>query len=305
MSLAFSVIVTSYNFSEFVCEALDSALAQVPAVREVVVVDDGSTDGSPELLRSRYGADPRVRLIVTENGGQLAAFVRGFAATSGDVVCFLDADDVWRPGYVARLDELYRHRPDVDFVYGNMCHVGAREGFQFEEAVDRDVGPGVLLASFRMKWIGSPTSALSLRRTLARRVLDVSERYWTDFRTRADDALVYGGSILGGRKHFLAEALVDYRFHGRNNFQTRKRTRESRHAHRDRVRRLLDYYMTVAGITPESLVGARAEFLAKPSASASEVRNYLHMVRKSPQPLSRRIADVFAILRHYRKLPAA
>ena len=80
MSTTFSVIVTCYNYRDFVEEAVDSALAQTRAAAQVIVVDDGSTDGSSELLRARYGDDPRVTLLFGENGGQLAAFQRGAVA---------------------------------------------------------------------------------------------------------------------------------------------------------------------------------------------------------------------------------
>ena len=85
MSTSFAVIVTSYNYRAFVAEAVDSALAQTRAPQQVVIVDDGSTDGSPDFLRERYGHDPRVTLLCGENGGQLVAFQRGVAAADAEV----------------------------------------------------------------------------------------------------------------------------------------------------------------------------------------------------------------------------
>jgi glycosyltransferase involved in cell wall biosynthesis len=110
----FAVVVTNYNYRAFVEAAVDSALAQRHAPRQVIVVDDGSSDGSPELLRQRYGADPRVTLLFGENGGQLSAFRRGVMSADADVVCFLDADDLWEPGYLEALAGLYDQRADVD-----------------------------------------------------------------------------------------------------------------------------------------------------------------------------------------------
>ena len=95
----FAVVVTNYNYLNFVAEAVDSALAQTRAPKQIVIVDDGSTDGSPEFLRERYGHDPRVTLVCGENGGQLVAFQRGLAVVDADIACFLDADD--RQGHTA------------------------------------------------------------------------------------------------------------------------------------------------------------------------------------------------------------
>jgi glycosyltransferase involved in cell wall biosynthesis len=87
-------VVVNHNYARFLSEAVDSALAQRGAVVEVVVVDDGSTDESRALLAA-YEA--RVRVVLQPNRGQAAAFNAGLAATEGDIVLYLDADDVLDP----------------------------------------------------------------------------------------------------------------------------------------------------------------------------------------------------------------
>ena len=99
-----SIIITNYNYAHFVGAAIESALAlQWPDV-EVVVVDDGSTDGSAAVLE-RYV--DRVHVLFVANGGQRAASNRGFAESTGDVVVFLDADDVLPPELPARVHEVW------------------------------------------------------------------------------------------------------------------------------------------------------------------------------------------------------
>ena len=213
---AFSVVVTSYNYRDFVAEAVDGALAQVHAPLEVVVVDDGSTDGSPDYLRERYGSEPRVKLLCGENGGQLAAFQRGLAAAEGEVVCFLDADDRWGPDYLRQLGEVFAARKDVDFVFSDVRLVGNESGVQGYAKQAVDLGHTVLGTWVYARWYGAPTSALALRRGLARRVLDLPPEFAANWRISADNCLVFGASILGARKYFLPTGSVDYRIHGRN-----------------------------------------------------------------------------------------
>src|SRR5690606_24677253 len=86
-----SVIIPNFNYEAYVGAAIDSALQLDWPRVEIIVVDDGSTDGSRAVL-ARYGS--RIRTILQENAGQLVACNRGFAASSGDIVIFLDSDDV-------------------------------------------------------------------------------------------------------------------------------------------------------------------------------------------------------------------
>src|SRR5690349_12954188 len=94
-ALQITIVVVSYNYAEYLVEAVESALAQTYSGTEVVVVDDGSTDTSREILRA-FGN--RIRLVLKDNGGETSAVNAGFYASRGDIVMFLDSDDVLDPG---------------------------------------------------------------------------------------------------------------------------------------------------------------------------------------------------------------
>src|SRR5215207_5228480 len=100
MGRSVSVVVNNYNYERFLREAIDSALEQTYPHTEVVVVDDGSTDGSREVIAG-YGE--QVIPVLKENGGQASAFNAGFEASGGEVVIFLDADDYLFPHTVERV----------------------------------------------------------------------------------------------------------------------------------------------------------------------------------------------------------
>ena len=85
-----SIVVINYNYARFLRAAVDSALAQTFPNIEVIAVDDGSTDESRDVIES-YGN--RISSVFKPNGGQGSAFNAGFAASRGEVVIFLDADD--------------------------------------------------------------------------------------------------------------------------------------------------------------------------------------------------------------------
>jgi glycosyltransferase involved in cell wall biosynthesis len=86
-----SVVINNYNYGRYLKDAIDSALNQTESAREIVVVDDGSTDDSRAILES-YG--DLIFPVFQENGGQRKAYNSGFRVTSGDLILFLDADDI-------------------------------------------------------------------------------------------------------------------------------------------------------------------------------------------------------------------
>src|SRR5947207_15525858 len=89
-----SVIINNYNYGRFLREAIDSALNQTYKNIEVIVVDDGSTDGSREIIESY---ENRIRPLFKKNGGQISAINVAFEATHGSVILVLDADDTLFP----------------------------------------------------------------------------------------------------------------------------------------------------------------------------------------------------------------
>jgi len=96
-----SVIMPAYNVEPFVGDALNSALAQTTRNLEVVVVDDGSTDGTGRVVAEIARQDPRVRLVHQQNRGLAGARNTALAAARGDVFALLDSDDLWEPEFLA------------------------------------------------------------------------------------------------------------------------------------------------------------------------------------------------------------
>jgi len=110
-----SVILCVYNDAEFLAATLDSALAQTYSAFELIIVDDGSTDGSPELLDKC--ADPRVRMIRQENRGAAAALQSGIEIARGKYVALLDQDDLWEREKLQCHVDVLASRPELDLTF--------------------------------------------------------------------------------------------------------------------------------------------------------------------------------------------
>jgi len=292
-----SVVVTNHNYAAFVGEAVDSALAQGLAAYEVIVVDDGSTDGSVPLLQQRYGANAHVRLVTTANQGQLAAMSTGVAACQGDAVAFLDADDRWRPDHLETLASVLSARPDVDFVYGNLERFGREQGTWHVERSDRDLGVRTLQEYHLQPWFGSPTSALVLRRTLCQRVLDLPSDLRGEWVTRADDCLVLGAGILGARKYYVARPTVEYRVHEHNRWYGAQGRMDN--AYLARLRRLVDCYGRKAGLGVLPPMAVIIEFKGLPRPTLGDLGFYLRMLRRVPWSPVMFVRQWLAMCLHY------
>jgi hypothetical protein len=106
--MPFSVIIPAYNRATLLPATLDAVLAQVPAPHEVIVVDDGSTDGTAAVAAGYATPASSVRVLRQPNSGDLAARNAGLRAAGADRVAFCDSDDLWRPGFLAAMDALFQ-----------------------------------------------------------------------------------------------------------------------------------------------------------------------------------------------------
>lgn len=121
--MKFSVVIPLYNKEKYIEATIRSVLGQSCQEFEVLVVDDGSTDGSLALAE-RFASD-RVHIIRQENQGVSVARNTGIEHASGEFICFLDADDQWRPEYLATIDVLTEQYPESDmFVTAYAVNMG-------------------------------------------------------------------------------------------------------------------------------------------------------------------------------------
>jgi hypothetical protein len=212
--LAVDIVVTSFNYARFLPAAIDSALAQDhPRVR-VIVVDDGSRDGSPQIIEG-YG--DRVQPILKANGGQASAFNAALAAAQGDVVLFLDADDELEPHAAARVAAVLAAEPRLAKVQWRMTAIDGEgrptgatlppPGLPLPQG---DQCAAELAYSFALTWLA--TSGNAFPRPVLERILPMPE---APYRVNADWYLQHLTPLLGPVRS-LDEPLSRRRFHGDN-----------------------------------------------------------------------------------------
>src|SRR5690349_5275718 len=211
-----SIIINNYNYGRFLGEAIDSALGQTYPHREVIVVDDGSTDNSREVMAD-YGE--LIIPVLKENGGQGSAFNAGFAVSKGELIFFLDSDDLFYPEKVAAIQramsaEFYGKHVMLYHPMDVVDESGKKQGTALPSGA-HPVEPNLLDYARKYAYVpfaGSPTSGLAMSRELARRIFPVPEA-----RICADDFVVRAAALLG-EVHWIPNRLGAYRVHDGNNY---------------------------------------------------------------------------------------
>jgi hypothetical protein len=167
--------MTNYNYGRYLREALDSALNQTVAAHEVVLVDDGSTDDSRDVLES-YG--DQIVTVLTENRGYAAAMATALTHCSGEVVAMLDADDLMAPNRVESLVTMYETVPDAQWVFHGLEHIDRETREPLESPPSPAPGFHDERRSFhwgRISLNAPASSALSWRFDCLKRVLPIPD----------------------------------------------------------------------------------------------------------------------------------
>jgi glycosyltransferase involved in cell wall biosynthesis len=203
-----SAVIIAYNSAAYLHESLSSVLEQTRPVDEIIVVDDGSTDATGEIVKSY--ADRGVRYIYQENQGCAGARNTGINASTGSFVALLDADDIWVPEKTAWQLDLLRKHPDLLMASGDKIwwdvDQNTRHPFAYDEADRADVRRTILIRNC----VGNPSMTM-----IRRSVLDEAGLL--------DPNLVYGDEwelwmriAERGAIGYVDRPVIVYRWHSGN-----------------------------------------------------------------------------------------
>jgi glycosyltransferase involved in cell wall biosynthesis len=211
-----SILISSYNYASFLGEAIESALAQTYENFEIIICDDGSSDSSREILERYRSRNSKIQTIYQPNGGQSLALNAAFRMCAGEVICLLDADDVFLPGKLRRVVAAFAAAPDSGFAVNRMLVVDQSRKYLAEmpSLYNLPCGwQGATLGSNGPQILPGmpPTSGLSLRRSTADTIfpLPAALRAYSDTLIQVVTPLVTSIAAID-------EAMSEYRVHEAN-----------------------------------------------------------------------------------------
>ena len=207
-----SVLLTSYNYETYIGEAIESILGQTYAHFELIICDDGSEDGSCDIVRS-FLSDYPVTLIEKENAGQASALNEAFTKAKGEIICLLDSDDAFLPGKIATVVKAFQHQQDYGFCIHRMQPIDHR-GNVLDVPIPRRLAEN-WVAPFALRnggGTGYPTTAgLSFRRSVAETIFPIPSHLY-----RSPDGYLARSASFITKIIAIQQPLVLYRIHGQN-----------------------------------------------------------------------------------------
>ena len=210
-----SVLIANYNYARYIGETLDSVLSQTYSNWEVIVCDDGSKDNSCEVIKSYIHKDSRIKLIPQQNGGVAKALNTAYRNSSGEIICLLDADDVWMPEKVQKVVEAFRSDPQAGFVIDNLITIDGDSKIIKSTPTYSELASGwkapFAMANGGFAYNIPPASAHCLRRKIADFIFPMNEAF-----TRNADTLIAHLAPLMTVIVPVPEVLTKFRLHGSN-----------------------------------------------------------------------------------------
>ena len=209
-----SILISNYNCDRYLASAIDSALNQTYLNIEIIVVDDGSSDKSRQIIENYTD---NIIAIFKENGGQASAINAGFAASQGEIICLLDADDLWLPSKVDEVVAAFKAHPQAAVAYHKVQNINSTDlpiGKPWPPYKPIMGNIKRLVSKTGGWWPFPPSTALSFSRQFLTAVMDIPQ---AEYRLCADaylaDLAPFFGEVVG-----IGLVLSQFRQHDANNW---------------------------------------------------------------------------------------
>lgn len=216
-----SIIMPTFNRKALIFNAIDSVVAQTYSNWELIIVDDGSVDGTAGAIAERYGNESRIKYLYQENQGQASARNNGIAASSGSYIAFLDSDNLWLPERLSEGVAILDESPDVGLCYANVIFIDAEGQELHRNNMQRYSGhvfDKLLVDNF-----------VSMNTVLVRKKILPSNRPFNELNRLDEDYELWLDMSVNNKYFYIDKCLAEYRVEGdrvSDSFLTRLKANE-------------------------------------------------------------------------------
>jgi glycosyltransferase involved in cell wall biosynthesis len=294
-----SVLITNYNYGRFLRQCILSAKAQASDDLEIVVVDDGSTDQSLEILAE---FEHQIKVVRQPNRGQHSAILSGLTACSGQYIFLLDSDDFWSPDHCSSVMQAIErhHAPDIVIAGLTIVDDQGKNPKSYSRPVDVDYGYSYLISRFSFRWLGNFTSTIVLKRVVLAEILARCSSLASRSVLDPNDAIVVGADLLGFRKVVLSKPSVFRRMHADSMSTGTALSKQRSYEQRMLRCMLFSFFNDFEASNPylHSGMSFAAEFATKVNVPLAEALLYARAALLHGK--SRRLRQVWQIFSHWR-----
>lgn len=204
--LKFSIIICNYNYGKYIKQAIDSVLNQTHDDFELIIVDDGSTDNSKEVIETI--TDVRVKKVFKENGGQASAFNKGFDLAKGSWIAFLDSDDWWEKDKLERIANYLDALPkDIALLQHQLYDSDGEIQVPYKRIIPSGDVFEEMINTQKLDFF-IPTSGMLIPKSVGLKIFPIPVAFWF-----SADAYIMRTAVVHGKLFSVPEYLGYHRVH--------------------------------------------------------------------------------------------
>lgn len=276
-ALNISVVIDNYNSEHFLAEAIDSVLNQSHQPLEIIIVDDGSVDGSVEIIEKYAKRHNSITLYEKDNGGQLSCVSHGILKTSGSLIALLDADDVWKPHHLEDAIKLFKQYPELSLYACNYESIGGGDNDMHWCKEDGHFNETIAVTFLSEAFLGQVNSTLVFKSECIKPNLPLPSVIEAEWKIHADNVIIWLCSLTGRQKIISCKENIYYRYHDSNMHKT-SNSKLAKSRKRLATKRLFAYWKNQFYYSDDLFFCLLREYKAHPVKNKTLKKHYLKAI---------------------------
>jgi len=274
-----SAVIDAYNSEDYITEAIESVLSQSRLPDELIIVDDGSTDGTFDRIQEAIEGHSIAVAVQQANQGQLGCLTSGIMLAKGDLIALLDGDDIWKKNHLKEAEEAFEKFPKLSLYFCDYETIGEdRKGVT--RYPDTLFNSTFAVTALSEAFIGNVTATLVFKASVLQPHLPFPKQLERDWVINADNPLIWLSCLSGRQKYSSSQKNVRYRMHDNNMHKVSKES-QAKAIKRIATKRLFEFFRREFYISDDIYKCLIREYKAQPTKSKEVQKAYIKAIKNS------------------------